>query len=61
MINGQDIGGYGFRLSGGRAITQASNTKSSKNYTSWYMEIYRKNCAYRSTNAPDMQDHLSAA
>ena len=60
MINGQDIGGYGFRLSGGRAITQASNAKAVRTTLAGTWKFIGK-CAYRSTNTPDARSQSALA
>ena len=60
MTNGQDIGGYGFRLSGGRAITQASNAKAVRTTLSGTWKFIGK-CAYRSTNTPDARSQSALA
>ena len=59
MINGQDIGGYGFRLSGGRAITQSSNAKAVRTTLAGTKFIGK--CAYRSTNTPDARSQSALA
>ena len=60
MSNGQDIGGYGFRLSGGRAITQASNAKAVRTTLAGTWKFIGK-CAYRSTNTPDARSQSALA
>ena len=60
MINGQDIGGYGFRLSGGRAITQSSNAKAVRTTLAGTWKFIGK-CAYRSTNTPDARSQSALA
>ena len=60
MSNGQDIGGYGFRLSGGRAITQASNEKAVRTTLAGTWKFIGK-CAYRSTNTPDARSQSALA
>ena len=58
--SGDTIGGYGFRLAGGRAITQSSNAKAVRTTLAGTWKFIGK-CAYRSTNTPDARSQSALA
>ena len=57
---GDTIGGYGFRLAGGRAITQASNAKAVRTTLAGTWKFIGK-CAYRSTSTPNARSQTALA
>ena len=58
--SGDSIGGYGFRLAGGRAITQSSNAKAVRTTLAGTWKFIGK-CAYRSTSTPNARSQTALA